>query len=205
MLRLAAATVQVERKHGNIYLRSPQKLAPYARCVTEWLVQWSDKAPERTFLAERKGEGWRKLSYRETYGAVRRIAQALLDLELGPERPVAILSDNSVDHALLSLGAMHVGIPVAPISPAYSLMSKDFGKLKYIFDLVQPGLVHAADAEKFKPALDAVGAKSVSVAELLEVNPGSLMEREFLRVNSNTTAKILFTSGSTGLPKGVVN
>src|SRR6266849_613411 len=139
MLRLAAAAVQVERKGGNIYLRSPQKLAPYARCVTEWLVQWSDKAPERSFLAERKGESWRKLSYRETYGA---------------ERPVAILSDNSVDHALLALGAMHVGIPVAPISPAYSLMSKDFGKLKYIFELLQPGLGFAADPAKFQPALD---------------------------------------------------
>src|SRR5439155_9827370 len=104
MLRLAAPAVQVERRNGNIYLRSPQKLAPYARCVTEWLVQWSDKAPERTFLAERKGEGWRKLSYRETYGAVRRIAQGLLDLKLGPQRPVAILSDNSIDHALLALG-----------------------------------------------------------------------------------------------------
>src|SRR5438067_783489 len=156
MLRLAPATVQVERKNGNVYLRSPQKLAPYARCVTEWLVQWSDTAPERPFLAERKGDGWKKLSYRETYGAVRRIAQALLDLGLNAERPVAMLSDNSVDHALLALGAMHVGIPVAPISPAYSLMSKDFGKLKYIFELLAPGLVFAADAAKFKPALDAV-------------------------------------------------
>ena len=118
MLRLAPAAVDVVRRDGNTYLRSPQKLAPHARCVTEWLSRWSDKAPERTFLAERKGEGWRKLSYRETYGAVRRIAQALLDLNLGAERPVAILSDNSVDHALLALGAMHVGIPVAPISPA---------------------------------------------------------------------------------------
>src|SRR5919205_314503 len=167
MLRLAPAAVQVERRRGNIYLRSPQKLAPYARCITDWLVQWSDKEPQRPFLAERKGEGWRTLSYRETYGAVRRIAQALLERGLGPERPVAILSDNSIDHALLALGAMHVGIPVAPISPAYSLMSQDHGKLKYIFELLRPGLVFAADAAKFAPALAAVGAESTAVSELL--------------------------------------
>jgi feruloyl-CoA synthase len=204
-LRLAPAKVDLDRRGETLYLRSPQKLAPYARCVTEWLVKWSDAEPERTFLAERKGEGWRKLSYRETYGAVRRIGQALLERNLGRDRPVAILSDNSVDHALLSLGALHVGVPVAPISPAYSLMSKDFGKLKYIFELVQPGLVFAAEPARFAAALAAVGAKSASVETLLETNPGSTLEREHAKVGPDTVAKILFTSGSTGTPKGVIN
>jgi feruloyl-CoA synthase len=206
-VRLAPAKVELEkRRDGSMLLRSPQKLAPYARCVTEWLVQWSDKAPERVFLAERgKGDAWKKISYREAYGAVRRIAQALLERGLNAEKPVAILSDNSIDHALLALGAMHVGIPAAPISPAYSLMSKDFARLKAIFELVRPGLVYAADPQKFGPALEAVGAKSVPVAELLETNPGSTQERDFLKVTPNSIAKILFTSGSTGMPKGVIN
>ena len=205
-MRFAPAKVELEkRSDGSLLLRSPQKLAPYARCVTEWLTQWSDRAPERVFLAERKGDAWRKVSYREAYGLVRRIGQALLDRELGANKPVAILSDNSVDHALLSLGAMHVGVPVVPVSPAYSLMSKDFGKLKSIFELVKPGLVFAAEPQKFGAALEAIGAKSTAVTELLETNPGSTLEREHAKVGPDTVAKILFTSGSTGIPKGVIN
>jgi len=206
-MKFAQAQVErEERPDGSVLLRSPQKLAPYARCVTEWLVHWSDRAPERVFLAERNTpETWKKTTYREAYGAVRRIGQALLDRGLGAEKPLAILSDNSVEHALLALGAMHVGVPVAPVSPAYSLMSKDFGKLRYIFELVRPGLVYAAEPQKFGAALDAVKATPVKMQELLETNPGSTLEREHMKVGPGTVAKILFTSGSTGTPKGVVN
>jgi feruloyl-CoA synthase len=205
-LRYAPAEVAVEKRaDGATILRSPQPLRPHARAVGDWLLHWYERAPDRTFLAERKGDGWRRVNYRDALSDARRIGQALLNLGLGPDKPVAILSDNSVDHALLALGAMHVGVPVAPISPAYSLMSKDYAKLKYIFDLLKPGLVFAGEPEKFAPALAAVGATSTPVTRLLETNPGSTMEVAFSRLTPDTVGKILFTSGSTGIPKGVIN
>jgi feruloyl-CoA synthase len=205
-LRFAPPRVEVERRaDGAILLRSPQKLGKHARAVGEWLERWARETPERTFLAERRDGAWRKLSYREALGLARRAGQGLLDRGLDGSRPVVILSDNCVDHALLALGAMHVGVPVAPVSPAYSLMSKDFAKLKAIFELLRPGLVWTSDPVKFAPALAAVGARPTPVAELLAEKAGSEVDEAFAGIGPATVAKILFTSGSTGTPKGVIN
>src|SRR6266849_4770537 len=146
-VRLGPRDVEIERRaNGTIHLRSPHELAPYPAKLTERLEHWAACAPKRTFLAQRQANGdWRRLSYGETLEQVRRIGEALLERDLSPERPIAILSGNDIEHALLGLAAIFVGIPYAPISPAYALLSSDFGRLRYIFDLITPGLVFAAD------------------------------------------------------------
>ncbi len=205
-LRFAPARVKLEkRSDGTMLLRSPQPLGQTARAIGDWLVRWAHIAPKRVFLAERSGAAWRKVTYAEALDSARRIGQALIERGLDQSKPVAILSDNSIDHALLALGAMQVGVPVAPVSPAYSLMSKDFAKLKGIFELLRPGLVWTADPAKFAPALAAVGARATPLAELLARESTSRVDEAFARIGPQTIAKILFTSGSTGTPKGVIN
>jgi feruloyl-CoA synthase len=205
-LRFARACVNVDKRaDGTLVLQSPYALEPFPRAAGEWLVHWARGTPDTTFLAERTCESWRKVTYAGALDAARRIGEALLARGLSATRPVAILSDNSVDHALLALGAMHAGIPVSPISPAYSLMSKDHAKLKGIFELLRPGLVYARDPAPFAPALTAIGAQATGIGELLAEKPGARIDAAFAAVGPDTVAKILFTSGSTGTPKGVIN
>src|SRR5262245_14133236 len=158
------------RPDGALLIRATNELGPYPSSITTWLEYWARTAPDRPFLAQRDAGGaWRALSYAEVLHEVRRIGAALLQRGLSPDRPVVILSGNDIDHALLGLAAMHVGIPYAPISPAYSLLSTDYGKLRTIMGLVTPGLVFASDGAPFARAIETVVPPDVEI--VLTRNP----------------------------------
>jgi len=221
-VRLGAFDAVLEREaSGVIHIRTAQVLAPYHATLSEPLEHWAKAAPERVFLGQRDAtDAWRTLSYSQVLELTKRIGAALLRRGLSPERPIAIISGNGIEHALLALAAMGVGIPYAPISAAYSLLSSDFGKLRVIIDLLTPGLVFASDGGPFARAIAAAvpsnaelvvarnppaERKATLFTDLVGAEDEAGVSAAQARVTPDTIAKFLFTSGSTGNPKAVIN
>jgi feruloyl-CoA synthase len=210
---LGAADVLSEtRADGSILLRSPHPLGAYPASLTSRLVHWAGEAPERRFLAQRDASGaWRSLDYAQTHARVCAIGQALLDRGLSAERPLAILSDNDIEHALLALACMHVGVAYVPVSSAYSLVSTDHAKLKYVIGHLTPGLVFATDGARFAKAIAAAvppGTEVLTGADFPRLEATRVtgaVGAAHAAVGPETVAKFLLTSGSTGQPKAVIN
>jgi feruloyl-CoA synthase len=214
--------VSIERRaDGTIYLRPKSALGDYPMRLTDRLLHWAGATPDRVFMAERDpGGGWRQIAYAELLAASRHIASALLARGLSADKPVVILSGNSLDHALVAFGALYAGVPFCAVSPAYSLVSKDYGKLSYLMKLLTPSLVFADDAEKFAAALRASvpaeaeiaaswgalpGRGVTLLAELMAAPLHRELEATHEKIGPDTIAKFLLTSGSTGNPKAVIN
>ncbi|MDE1933724.1 feruloyl-CoA synthase [Bradyrhizobium sp.] len=213
--------VSVDRgADGTLYLRPSRPLTDYPARLTDSLHHWAERAPNRVFMAERDADGWRTISYGELLDLSRHIASGLLRRGLSAEKPLMILSGNSIDHALVSFGALYAGVPFCPVSPAYALISKDYGKLSYVMKLLTPGLVFVDDAVQFASALTAnvpgdaeivvsrgtlPGRAVTRLSELAAtpLHPG--LETVHQAVGPDTIAKFLLTSGSTGNPKAVIN
>jgi len=212
---------RVELEGGGFVLRSPEPLAPHARCVGEWLEHWAAHTPDAPAFGEpRTGAGWRMHSWGELRRHVGAVAQGLLDLDLPAERPVVVLSDNSLDHLVLMLASMHVGRVVCSISSGYCrLANGDFSRLHSILQMLNPALVYASSASVYSPPLSGCGLQPVVVfsagaeqhagalpfAQLASTPETPAVVAAFARVGPDTPAKYLLTSGSTGHPKLVIN
>jgi feruloyl-CoA synthase len=210
------------RADGAIVLKSRVPLQPYEKHIPASLAKWARVAPERIWLAQRGGADrqWRKVSYGEAKRTVDALTQGLLNLGIAEGRPVAILSGNSIEHALMTQAAMQARLPAAPVSPAYSLMSQDHAKLKYLFGLIKPAVVMVQDCPIFEKALKAIdltgvsvihvarpieGIESVAYADLAATPVTKDVDESIAKISPDTIGKLLFTSGSTGMPKAVIN
>lgn len=211
------------RADGSTLLRARASLDTYPRTMLDRLHHWAAQEPDRVFIAQRDPddrERWQTLSYAQTLDKVRRLASGLLQFPISAERPIAVLSGNDIEHALLALAAMYIGVPYAPISAQYSLLSEDHAKLKYVLDLITPGLVFVSDGERYARALaNASNAECplitvrnplsnrfcMSFNSLLNTDKDPRVEELHQRVDGDTIAKFLFSSGSTGMPKAVIN
>ncbi|KCV81303.1 feruloyl-CoA synthase [Actibacterium atlanticum] len=206
------------RADGSILLHSTHPLGPVADKTGDWLHHWSQEAPDRVFLAERSGAGWREESYAAALQKVQAIAQSLLARGMGPDTPIIIMSGNGVDHGLLSLAAHYIGVPTVPVAEQYSLIHGAHGRLRHAIELVHPKMAYVVDADQYSEALalDALNgievvatrtgqAKNVTAFEdLLKGDASVDLQAAYADVTPDTVAKILMTSGSTSAPKGVL-
>jgi len=208
------------RENGVTYVRSTDPLRDYPARVTDRLQHWAQSAPDRLFLAQRSALGsWQTTTYSEALQRVQRLAAGLLRYGLSPTRPLIILSGNSIEHGLLALAAMYAGIPYAPIAPSYSLAVKEFVALRHVWENLEPGMAFVQNGAQFSFALQAVpqdkvvvvhdrsapvGVNSIPLSALEDDGSSPEVDEAHRKVGADSIAKILYTSGSTGLPKGVI-
>ncbi|MCB1382898.1 MAG: feruloyl-CoA synthase [Notoacmeibacter sp.] len=206
---------------GVLYIRPDAELGAYPRSMIDRLEKWATETPDQLFLADRPDGGeWRKLTYGQVWQKVRAVAQYLIDKGLSAERPLVILSGNSIEHALMALGALTAGVPYSPVSPPYALVSQDFAKLKHVFNLLTPGMVFVQEGAPYARAFDAVmtadmdlvvtrnpieGRASHSFDDVVATPVTDAVDKAHGAVTPDTVTKFLFTSGSTGMPKAVIN